>query len=139
MTRRDAKIDRLARVPMFSACNRKELALIARQGDELVLPEGHTLVAEGDVGHEFYVIVEGKAKVTRKGREIATLGPGDFFGELALLDSQRRNATVVAATSLDVLCVGQREFSVLLSDVPQIGKKLLTGMARRLHELDSRV
>ena len=103
------------------------------------LAAGEPLVREGDVGHEFYIIVDGKATVSRGGRELATLGPGDFFGELALLDGHRRNATVTSATPLDVLCVGQQEFAALLSDLPQLSRKLLTGMARRLHELDSRV
>lgn len=88
-------------------------------------------------GSEFYVIVDGKATLTRGGREVAVLGPGNYFGELALLDGQKRDATVTTSTPADVLVVGVREFVSLLEDVPQLTRKLLAGMARRLHELDS--
>lgn len=135
--KKDAKIERLGQVPMFSACSRKDLGTIARYADELTVPAGKALVTEGDAGREFFVVVEGKASVTRHGREIAVLGPGSYFGELSLLDGQKRDATVTAVTPADLLVVGVREFSTLLEDVPQITRKLLAGMARRLHELDS--
>jgi CRP-like cAMP-binding protein len=135
--RRDAKIERLSQVPMFSACSRKDLGLIARYAEELSVEAGRDLIREGDTGREFYVIVEGKARLTRGGREVAVLGPGSYFGELALLDGQRRDATVTTTTPTEVLVVGTREFVTLLEDVPQITRKLLAGMARRLHELDS--
>ena len=135
--RKDAKIDRLSQVPMFSACSRKDLGLIAKYADELNVDADEVLVREGDTGREFYVVVEGKAKVTRKGREIAVLGPGSYFGELSLLDGEKRDASVTSTTPADLLVVGIREFSTLLEDVPQITRKLLAGMARRLHQLDS--
>lgn len=135
--KKDAKIERLGQVPMFSACSRKDLGLIARYADELSVDAGQQLIGEGETGREFYVIVEGKASVTRKGREIATLGPGSYFGELSLLDGQRRDATVKTTTPADLLVIGTREFVTLLEDIPQITRKLLAGMARRLHELDT--
>jgi CRP-like cAMP-binding protein len=135
--KKDAKIDRLSQVPMFSACSRKDLGIIARHADELHVDAGTTLVKEGDAGREFYVIVEGKASVTRAGREIAVLGPGSYFGELALLDGQRRDASVTVTTPADILVLGTREFATVLEDVPQITRKLLAGMARRLHDLDT--
>jgi CRP/FNR family transcriptional regulator, cyclic AMP receptor protein len=135
--KKDAKIDRLSQVPMFSACSRKDLGLIARYADELSVASGEVIVKEGDAGREFFVLVDGKASVTRNGREIAVLGPGNYFGELSLLDGQKRDATVTTASPADLLVVGTREFSALLEDVPQITRKLLAGMARRLHELDS--
>jgi CRP-like cAMP-binding protein len=135
--RKDAKIDRLSQVPMFSACSRKDLGLIAKYADELNVDADEVLVREGDAGREFYVMVEGKAKVTRNGREIAVLGPGSYFGELALLDGQKRDATVTTSTPSELLVVGMREFATLLEDVPQLTRKLLAGMARRLHQLDS--
>jgi CRP-like cAMP-binding protein len=135
--KRDAKIDRLSQVPMFSACSRKDLGLIARYADELSVDAGQVLIKEDDAGREFYVIAEGKASVTRGGREIGMLGPGNYFGELALLDGQRRDATVTTTTPAELLVVGVREFMTLLEDVPQLTRKLLAGMARRLHELDT--
>jgi CRP/FNR family transcriptional regulator, cyclic AMP receptor protein len=122
---------------MFSACSRKDLGLIARYAEELSVDAGQDLIQEGEAGREFYVIVEGKASLTRRGREVAVLGPGSYFGELALLDGQRRDATVTTTTPTELLVVGIREFVTLLEDVPQITRKLLAGMARRLHELDT--
>ena len=139
MRKRDAYIDHLSKVPMFSACSKRELQALARQADAVQVPEGKELIREGSVGKEFFVIVGGKARVTRKGRELAKVGPGDFFGELALLDRSPRNATVTALTDLEVVVLAQREFNQALRDVPSMTKKLLVGMARRIHELDAEV
>src|SRR3954452_16974158 len=122
---------------MFSACSRKDLGVIARYADELSVEAGQVVVKEGDAGREFYVVIDGKAAVTRGGREIAVLGPGSYFGELSLLDGEKRDATVTTVGPADLLVVGTREFSAMLEDVPQITRKLLAGMARRLHELDN--
>jgi len=84
------------------------------------------------------VIVDGKASVVRGKRKVATLGPGAFFGELALLDRAPRNATVRADTDMELFVIGQREFAGLLDEVPGLAHKLLTGMARRLRESDAR-
>ena len=138
MPKRDVRLEMLARVPMFSACSKKELQLIARRADPLDIDKGQLLVKEGTPGHEFFVIIDGKAKVTRRGRQVAVLGPGSFFGELALLDTAPRNATVTAQTPMEVLILGQREFSGLLAEVPAMSNKVMKGMARRLHELDAR-
>jgi len=135
--RKDAKIERLSQVPMFSACSRKDLGVIAKYADELSVDAGTDLIREGETGREFYIIVEGKASLSRGGRELTVLGPGSYFGELALLDGQKRDATVTTTTPTELLVVGNREFVTLLEDVPQITRKLLAGMARRLHELDA--
>ena len=121
---------------MFSACSKKDLETLARLADELTIAEGKEIIREGDVGREFYIVMDGKAAVRRGGREVGTLGAGDYFGELALLDGQKRDATIVATTPTEVLVIGVREFVTLLEDVPQLTRKLLGGMARRLHELD---
>ena len=136
MAKRDAKIARLSQVPMFSACSKKDLETLARLADELTIPEGKEIIREGETGREFYIVMDGRAAVKRGGREVGTLGAGDYFGELALLDGQKRDATVVATTPTEVLVIGVREFITLLEDVPQLTRKLLGGMARRLHELD---
>src|SRR5437763_5533569 len=113
MARRDLRLQRLSEVPLFRACSQKELAAVARVADEIDVAPGRDVVREGQTGHEFFVIVDGKATVTRDGREVATLGPGDYFGELALLDRtyNRRDATVSAAAPLNLLVIGPREFS----------------------------
>src|SRR3954447_3891923 len=137
MAKRDAKIERLSHVPMFSACSKKDLETLARLADEMSVDADHEIIREGESGREFYVVVDGKATIKRNGREVGTLGPGDYFGELALLDGQKRDATVVATAPTELLVIGVREFVTLLEDVPQLTRKILGGMARRLHELDS--
>ena len=86
MVGRDTYLEHLASVPLFAACSQKDLQRIARASDEVQIPEGRTLVKQGDVGRECFVLVEGKVKVERNGRKVATLGPGAYFGELSLLD-----------------------------------------------------
>lgn len=134
-----AYLDHLGRVPLFAACNRRELQKIARAADELTIEQGRTLVEQGTTGHEAFVIVEGQADVRRNGRKVARLGPGDHFGELALLDGGPRTASVEAATPLRVLVLGQREFGALIDDVPGLAHKMLSNLAQRVRELDQRI
>jgi CRP-like cAMP-binding protein len=138
MARKDSKLDHLAQVRLFRACSRKELTTIGRASDEVRVAAGKTIVEEGQTGHEFFLILDGNASVLRKGRKVATLGAGDYFGELALLDRGPRNATVKADGDMEVLVLGQREFSGVLDEVPTIAHKLLASMATRLREADAK-
>jgi CRP-like cAMP-binding protein len=138
MKRRAEILEYLAEVPLFSACSKKDLQHIARHSERVTVPAGTKMTQEGRVGYEFYVILDGKAKVSRNGRQVNTLGPGDAFGELALLDRAPRNATVEAASAVDALVMGQREFSAALDLVPTLAHKLLTGLARRIHQIDAK-
>lgn len=138
MARKKDYLEHLARVPMFSACSKKELEEIAKQAEELDVPAGEVLIKEGGAGRDFFVIVDGKATVTRGTKDVATLGAGDFFGELALLDKAPRNATVTAATPMRVYLLSQPSFKGLLAAVPALANKVMVGMARRLHDLDAR-
>ena len=99
---------------------------------------GKEIVTEGTFGHEFFLIVEGEASVRRNGRRIAALGPGQYFGELAVLSRSVRNASVIAETPMKLVVLGQREFGALLDEVPGLGRKLLEQMAIRLREADER-
>lgn len=136
MRRDRAGTDQLKSVALFSACTRDELELIARATTQLQFPAGTTLAQQGENGHEFIVVVEGTARVEIGGRTVATIGAGDFFGEVALLDGGPRTATVVAETDLVVEVIAQREFAGLLEDAPHLAKKLLIGLARRLRAAD---
>jgi len=138
MARRDAFIDHLQQVPLFAACSRKDLQLVAKRAEEVKVAAGKTLISEGETGHEFFVILDGQARVTRRGRKIATLGPGDAFGELALLEKAPRNSTIVAETDSELVVLGQREFAGLIDEVPGFARKLLAGMAHRLRESDAK-
>jgi CRP-like cAMP-binding protein len=137
MPRRDPYLEHLAGVPLFAACTQKDLRLVAQLADVLTVPAGEVLIKEGGIGREFFVILEGTARVSRKSRKIADLGPGEFFGEYALLASVPRNATVVAQTPMELLVVEQRAFNGLLDETPGFARKLVASLARRLHELDS--
>ena len=134
----DQKIKHLADTWLFSTCTRKELALIARSCDTFKAEPGLALVAEGSFGREMFIIRDGQATVRRKGRKVATLGPGAYFGELSLLSRLPRNATITADTEMDLLVMDQRELAGVLDQVPTIARKMLEVMARRLSELDVR-
>jgi CRP-like cAMP-binding protein len=121
---------------MFSACTDKELAQIARACDEVAVEPAAVVVEEGTAGEGFYLIVTGEAEITRGGRHVATVGPGQYFGELSLLDEAPRNATVTAQTAMTLLRLRRREFSAVLDSWPGVAHKLLQQMARRLHEAD---
>ena len=123
---------------LFSGCSGSELRKIRSSLDSVSVPAGKLLVEEGHIGQEFFIIVEGKAAVTRNGRKVATLGPGGHFGELALLDRRPRSASVVSETDMDVLVMSQRQFNGLLESVPTIARKLLSALATRLREADAK-
>jgi CRP-like cAMP-binding protein len=139
MVRKDTYLEHLASVPLFAACSQKDLQRIARASDEVQIPAGRTLVTQGDVGRECFVLVEGQVKVERNGRKVASLGPGAYFGELSLLDKGPRTATATAETDCTVLVLGPREFSGVLDEVPQLAHKLLAALAQRIRELDTKV
>jgi CRP/FNR family cyclic AMP-dependent transcriptional regulator len=132
---RDRKLELLAGVPLFAACSKRDLDRIASVVDRLDVREGKVLTHQGRPGHEAFIIVEGEAKVTMKGRRSVRLGPGDFFGELALLDRGPRAATVTAKSDMVLLVVDSRGFSALLDD-PSVRRAVMRGMASRLREAE---
>lgn len=138
MASRTEHLGHLAEVPLFSACTRKDLEKIARASDEVEVKAGRVLVEQGRPGHEFFLILEGEATVRRDNRKMASLGKGQYFGELSLLDRGPRTATVTADTEMRVLVLGQREFLGVLDDVPGLSYKILRIMAHRLREADLR-
>jgi CRP-like cAMP-binding protein len=135
MAKRDLYLERLARLPMFRAYSHTELSLIAGLAEDLQFAPGTALVREGEPGSEAFLIIVGTASVTIGDREIAVLGPGDHFGELALLDVAARQATVTARTPLEALVFGRREFATSIQRLPILAHKILTGLARRLHDI----
>jgi CRP-like cAMP-binding protein len=130
--RKNAKLELLKKVPLFSLCSKKELEEVAQLADEVDLPEGRDLATEGATGKEFVVIVEGGADVRRKGRKINTLGSGDFLGEIALIAGIPRTATVTTTEPSHVLVVTAQAFKQLLRDSPSIQLKVLEALAHRL-------
>jgi CRP-like cAMP-binding protein len=132
--RKDAKLDLLREVPLFTGCSKKELGEIATLADELSFPAGTKLIEEGRQGHEFFLLVDGTVDVQAKGHEPKMLGAGSFFGEMALVSNRPRNATVTATTPVSVLVVHESGFRRLLRDSPEIQLKVLQTLADRAAE-----
>jgi len=128
----DPKIAAMERVPLFARCSRKDLAKIAALADEIDIPAGKVLAREGERGREFFVLLEGSAQVNRDGRDVAALGTGDFFGEIALVTDKARVATVTATSPTRVLVITDRAFRELLRNSPEIQGKVLEAVADRL-------
>jgi len=105
---------------------------VSRIADEIDLPAGKTLIKEGTPGREFFVLVDGTAEIRRKGRKIDSAGSGDFFGEMALLSDQPRNATVVTTSPVDALVVTARNFRMLIETNPLIALKVMRAVADRM-------
>ena len=122
----------LANVPLFSECSKKELQHIADLAKEVEHREGAVIAREGDKGVGFFLILDGTAKISMGGRTRRRLGPGEYFGEIALLDEGPRSATVTAETPMKLLGVTAWNFRRLIQDHPAIAQKLLKVMAERL-------
>ena len=130
----DTKVQALKRVPLFEGLSRKELVQLERVCEDLEVEPGKVLCKEGEIGHEFFVIVDGKVQVTRKARRVATLGNGDFLGEIALVTEMPRTATVTAETAVRFFVLASREFHAALDKNPGVERKVLRALARRLAE-----
>jgi CRP-like cAMP-binding protein len=128
----------LSRIPIFSECSNRELKAISKLVTPVEVKAGKVLTKEGDQGREFMIIAIGTATVRRNGRKVATLGPGDFFGELAVLAGVPRTATVTADTDMVVEALNRQEFSSLLDESPTLAKKILIGAVKRLYENDTK-
>jgi CRP-like cAMP-binding protein len=131
--RKNAKVDFIARVPLFAGCSKRELGAIAAVADELEVREGATLIREGERGREFFVLVEGTARVSRNGRKVNELAAGDWAGEIALITDSPRTATVVTTSPGRILVVTDRAFTSVLEEIPAISLKLMKTLGERLH------
>jgi CRP/FNR family transcriptional regulator, cyclic AMP receptor protein len=131
-------LDHLANVPLFTGLSKRDLQRVARVSEEVSVEPGRILVDQGRTGHEFFLILDGRASVKKNNRKTAELGRGHYFGELALLDRGPRTATVTADGDMTLLVLGHREFSSVVDGVPGLARKLLASMASRLREADTR-
>ncbi len=136
---RNEHISRLGDLELFSGCSKKDLQNIARSSTEIDVVVGKTIIEQGDMGTEAFVILDGEATVRRNGRKIATLKAGDAIGELSLLDRGPRTAYVEAATDMRLLCISSKEFSKLLKATPSLSMKMLAALAGRVRELDRKI
>ena len=121
-------------VGLFSRCTTRQRRTVARHAQIAELPAGTDLVREGEPGDALFVILDGEAVVRREGTEINRVGPGAYFGELAVLDGEPRSATVTAETDVKVAVVGIRMFRTLLREFSDLAEQLLIGLAGELRE-----
>ena len=134
--RRDSKISHLQRVPLLQECSGRQLREVARIAQVLEAPAGTVLTRVGEAGEEFFMILDGSAHVEVPDGRQSTLRPGDFFGEMSLLDEGPRSATVTAETAIRLLVIRRRHFAVLLHEAPALTMKILTILSRRVRQLE---
>ena len=110
----DAFVRLLGSIPLFSGVSKKGLRALVAATDQIEVPPGKVIVREGAYDRDFFLIVSGSVRVSRKGRKLATLGPGDFFGEISLIGPGPRTATVTAETDTQLLLLGPQRFRVVV-------------------------
>ena len=130
------RIERLEDVTIFQGCSRRQLQALARITEEFDAPAGTILTRAGDPGEEFFLIVEGAARVEVSPNRRLRLQSGDYFGEMSLLDRQPRSATVVAETPIRLLVIDRRSFATLLDEVPGLIHRLLVALSRRVRNAE---
>jgi CRP/FNR family transcriptional regulator, cyclic AMP receptor protein len=135
----DTKADALAACPFFEGLSRNELLEIAKVTEDLEVEAGKALTREGQSGSEFFVIVDGDVSVAKEGREIRTLGPGDFFGEIALLEDTPRTATVTAKTPLRFFVLTRQAFRSMLAHQPELEEKVVAALEERVRATSENV
>jgi CRP-like cAMP-binding protein len=136
----DDKATALGRAPLFKNLSRADLVELAMATEDLEVEPGKVLAREGDIGQEFFVIVDGEVSVVKDGEEVRRLGPGDFFGEIALIwDSPRRTATVTAATPVRFFVLTRQAFRGLIDHHPDIEAKVLEVIEERVRTTEGDV
>jgi CRP-like cAMP-binding protein len=135
---REATVDWLESVHAFKGCTRSQLKQVARLAERVQVGQGEVLAREGRIGREFFLVLSGTLRVTQGGRRVNTLGPGSFFGELAAINPGVRNATVTAASDVEVLIIGPREFATMAA-IPGFRDALFKSMADRLRAADAQL
>ena len=133
---RDEKLDLLQRIPLFAGLNRHQLERLGMLADEVDVPAGKVLMRQGDSGSDMMVLVRGSVAVDRDGERLNTLGPGDFFGEIALVDGGPRTATITAEEPATLLVVTHRDFHSMMEEFPEIADQVLNALANRVRRLE---
>jgi CRP-like cAMP-binding protein len=132
----DTKADALRRAPLFSSLARGDLVELAKATEDMEVEAGKVLARQGELGQEFFVVVEGEVSVSKDGQEVRTLGPGDFFGEIALLEDVRRTATVTATSPLRFFVLTRQGFRGRVSRQPQIEEQVRKAAEERAGTTD---
>lgn len=129
---RDKKVEALKRAPLFEGLSRKQLSELAKVTEDVDLQAGKVLCREGEAGQEFFVIMDGEAEVTRRGKRLATRRRGEFIGEIAVIEDVPRTATVTAKTPIRCFVLTRQSFLRLLDEQPAIERKVLRALAKAL-------
>lgn len=132
----DRKVQLLSKVPLFTECSQRELSKIASLADEIEVDKGTVLTKEGLPGRECFVVSEGKAKATLRGKKLASYGTGDVFGEMSLLDNEPRSATITAESDMVLFVVDSRSFWGLCEEAPSVTRKIMKAIAQRLRRVE---
>lgn len=135
-THTDDKLELLKRVPLLAGLGRKEVEEVGRLAEEIDVPAGRVLMREGQSGQEFFVVVTGSVLIERGGHALRSLGPGDFLGEIALIDDGPRTATATTETSSKLLVLAHREFHSLMDQFPSVRGAVLQALAMRVRKLE---
>jgi len=128
----DPKVDRLAGVPLFKDLSKRDLEFLASRVDEVDLKPGQTVIREGQPTESFFILVKGSVNVTRAGKPAARLGPGDFFGEIGMLDKGPATATVVAEGPVDAMVLSHAQFRDAIKGNDGLAMQVIAAMAQRL-------
>ena len=136
-TRQDPRNEVLADLPLFSGCNRRELQTVGTLADEVRLREGVVLTTQGEPGNECFVLLDGGAEVKIGRRVVAHIGPGEIVGEMALLESEPRTATVVTTEQTRVLVMTRPTFTAVLEKCPNVAKRVMRTLAHRLRDVQA--
>ena len=132
----NANSELLRRVPLFAGCKNSALEQIGQLADEVDVPDGYTLIREGTFGEQFFLIVEGRVRIERDGHVVRTMGPGEFLGEISLIDKGRTTATATTEGPSKLFVLGHREFNSLLDRSPAIRLEIMAALANRVRQLD---
>jgi CRP-like cAMP-binding protein len=132
------RLEVLSDIWLFDRCTRRELAALESATTPVSAPAGKTLVRQGEIGHEFVVILDGSAEVVLDDTRLAVLGPGSFFGEMALLDCMPRTATVTTLEPTELFVLTTSAFKHVTATMPSVDRKLLTVLAERLRDVEAR-
>jgi CRP-like cAMP-binding protein len=122
----------LSQVPLFAGLSKREREQVARWADEIDEPAGYLLVNQGNFAHEFFVLLEGTVQVRKDDRHLTDLGPGDFFGEIALVGHDRRTASVMATTPVRAIVMHERDFGAMRAEMPAVCDRIEAAIRERL-------
>jgi CRP-like cAMP-binding protein len=136
---RDEKLELLQRIPLFAGFDRRKIRRLGMLAEEVDVPAGKVLIRQGESGGDMMVLVSGQVGVERDGERLNTLGPGDFFGEIALIAEGPRTATVTSEAPARLLVINHRDFHSLLEEFPEVAVQVLTILAHRVRRLDTGV